>query len=60
MLLYGALVGGSYWPTTLVCLAIISPTERVVGQCSPWCSVDCHIRQGWTGIGASATARTSC
>ena len=38
--LYGAVVGGLYWPTVLACSAIISLTEGTVGQCSPRCSVD--------------------
>ena len=40
VLLYGAVVGGLYWPTILACSAIISITEEIVGQCSPWCLVD--------------------
>ena len=60
MLLYGALVGGLYWPTTLACSAIMSLTEGTVGQCSHWCSVDWKIKHGWLGSDVSATARTSC
>ena len=40
VLLYGAVVGGLYWPTILACSSIISLTKGTVGQCSPWCSVD--------------------
>ena len=32
MLLYEALVGGLYWPTSLACSAIISLTEGEVGD----------------------------
>ena len=31
VLLYGALVGGLYWPTSLACSTIISLTEGTVG-----------------------------
>ena len=36
VLLYWALVGGLYWPTTLEFSAIKSLTEGAVRQCSPW------------------------
>ena len=35
ILLYGAFVGGLYWPTALACSTIISLNEGTVGQCSP-------------------------
>ena len=53
-------VWGNGWWLVLACSAIISLTEGPVGQCSPWCLVDWQLKQGWVGIGASATARTSC
>ena len=54
MLLYGAFVGGLYWPIALACSAIISLTKGTDGQYSPWCSIN------WQGNGVSATAHTSC
>ena len=50
MLLYGAFVGGLYWPTALVCSAIMSLTEGTVRQCSPWCLVDCKMKHGWAVV----------
>ena len=60
MLLYGALVGDLYWPTTLACSAIISLTEGTVGQCSPWRAIDLQMKHGWLSSGVSATSCTSC
>ena len=56
MLLYGAIVDGLYWPTTLACSVIISLTEGIVGQYFPWCPVDWKMKHGWLGSGVSATA----
>ena len=53
ILMYGAFVGGLYWPTTLACSTIISLNEGTVGQCSPWCSVDWKMKHGWLGSGVS-------